>query len=112
MGYFGDGANYKVEGHITVTSTGLLLILFTADTFVSFLNRLCFQIFLVICIRISSALDIGYFSKAGLPVRVKKLQNVALVAGFNLLSFLSLNSQKSEFYGHFSGAHLFKNSNV
>jgi len=36
------------------------------------------------------------------------LQNVALVAGFNLHSFSSLNSQKREFYGHFSGAHLFK----
>jgi len=36
------------------------------------------------------------------------LQNVALVAGFNLHSFSSLNSQKREFYGHFSGEHLFK----
>ena len=36
------------------------------------------------------------------------MQNVALVAGLNLHSFLLLNSQKREFYGHFSGAHLFK----
>ena len=42
------------------------------------------------------------------PISVKKLQNVALVAGFYLHSFSSLNSQKREFYGHFTGAHLFK----
>ena len=42
------------------------------------------------------------------PISVKKLQNVALIAGFNLHSFSSLNSQKCEIYGHFSGEHLFK----
>ena len=73
MGYFVDEANHKVEGHLrrgtTITSTGLSLVLSRADTFVRLQNRLGSQIFLVICIRISSALDIGYFSKAGLPVR-------------------------------------------
>ena len=38
----------------------------------------------------------------------KKLQNVALVAGFNLHSFSSSKTQQREFYGHISGAHLFK----
>jgi len=73
MGYFVDEANHKVEGHLwrgtTITSTGLSLVLSRADAFVRLQNRLGSQIFLVICIRISSALDIGYFSKAGLPVR-------------------------------------------
>ena len=73
MGYFVDEANHKVEGHLwrgtTITSTGLSLILSRADAFVRLQNRLGSQIFLVICIRISSALDIGSFSKAGLPVR-------------------------------------------
>ena len=48
------------------------------------------------------------------PISVKKIANVALVAGFNLHSFSSLNSQKREFYGHCSGAHKFvqKNSNI
>ena len=68
-----DEANHKVEGRlrrgITITSTGLSLVLSRADIFVRLQNRLGSQIFLVICIRISSALDIGYFSKAGLPVR-------------------------------------------
>ena len=77
MGYFVDEANHKVyvEGHLwrgtstTITSTGLSLVLSRADAFVRLQNRLGSQIFLVICIRISSALDISYFSKAGLPVR-------------------------------------------
>ena len=73
MGYFVDEANHKVEGHLwrgtTITSTGLSLVLSRADAFVRLQNRLGLQIFLVICIRTSSALDISYFSKAGLPVR-------------------------------------------
>ena len=52
-------------------------------------------------------------SEPQLQFQWKKLQNVALVAGLNLHSFSSLNYQKREFYGHFSGAHLFKkNSNI
>ena len=47
-------------------------------------------------------------SEPQLQFQWKKLQNVALVAGFNLHSFSSLNFQKREFYGHFSGAHLLK----
>ena len=73
MGYFVDEANHKVEGHlrrgITITSTGLSLVLSRADIFVRLQNRLGSQIFLVIFIRISSALDISYFSKAGLSKR-------------------------------------------
>ena len=46
-------------------------------------------------------------------ISVKKLQNVALVAGFNLHLFSSLKSQKRKFNGHFTGAHLLKkNSNI
>ena len=73
MGYFVDEASHKVEGRlrrgITITSTGLSLVLSRADIFVRLQNRLGSQIFLVIFILISSALDISYFSKAGLPVR-------------------------------------------
>ena len=47
-------------------------------------------------------------SEPQLQFQLKKVQNVALVAGFHLRSFSSLKSQKCEFYGHFSGAHLFK----
>ena len=52
-------------------------------------------------------------SEPQLQFQWKKLKNVALVAGFNLHSLSSLNSQKREIYGHFSGEHLFKkNSNI
>ena len=73
MGYFVDEASHKVEGRlrrgITITFTGLSLVLSRADIFVRLQNRLGSQIFLVIFILISSALDISYFSIAGLPVR-------------------------------------------
>ena len=73
MGYFVDEAGHKVEGRlrrgITITFTGLSLVLSRADIFVRLQNRLGSKIFLVIFILISSALDISYFSKAGLPVR-------------------------------------------
>ena len=76
MAYFVDEAGHKVEGRlrrgITITFTGLSLVLSRADIFVRLQNRLGSQIFLVICIRISSALDIGYFSKPGLPVLVRE----------------------------------------
>ena len=77
MGYFVDEASHKVEGclrrGIAITSTGLSLVLSRADIFVRLQNRLGSQIFLVIFIRISSALDISYFSKTGLPVGKKHL---------------------------------------
>ena len=73
MGYFVDDASHKVKGclrrGITITSTWLSLVLSRADIFVRLQNRLGSQNFLVIFIRISSALDISYFSKAGLPVQ-------------------------------------------
>ena len=47
-------------------------------------------------------------SEPQLQFQWKKLQNVALVASFNLHSFSSINSLKREIYGHFSGEHLFK----
>ena len=75
MAYFVDEAGHKVEGRlrrgITITFTGLSLVLSRADIFVRLQNRLGSQIFLVIFILISSALDISYFSKAGLSVRKK-----------------------------------------
>ena len=51
-------------------------------------------------------------SEPQLQFQWKNLQNVALVAGFNSHTFSSLNHQKREFYGHFSGAHLLKKSNI
>ena len=74
MGYFFEGINHtkvvECPGRgIYVTTTGLSLILSRADIFGRLQNRLGSQIFLVIFIRISSALDISIFSKAGLPMR-------------------------------------------
>jgi len=69
MGYFVDEANHKVEGHLwrgtTITSTGLSLVLSRADAFVRLQNRLGSQIFLVICIRISSSWTSVIFQKLG-----------------------------------------------
>ena len=54
MGYFVDEASHKVEGRlrrgITITFTGLSLVLSRADIFVRLQNRLGSQTFLILFI--------------------------------------------------------------